>query len=162
MHQRYHYQEEDETNSTLQHRGEDTRDSVVCCISRRSHHREPQLKHITTTSCKADNILNFLRRNLWHWQQTVVEKAYLTLSRPFQEYASSAWDPLYRTDNDRLEMCHRRAARFVLNDFLRNSRVTIMLNSLAWKTLEERRKTNRLVHLSKAVNNFIGLTILTT
>jgi hypothetical protein len=43
--------------------------------------------------------------------------AYTTLVRPSIEYASSVWDPYTRNNIHQLEAIHRRAARFVYNNF---------------------------------------------
>ena len=48
-----------------------------------------------------------------------------------------------------LEMIQRRAARFTLNDYSRESSVTDMLSTIGWDTLEARRKVSRLCFLFK-------------
>jgi len=55
------------------------------------------------------------------------EKAYLFLVRPLLEYASSAWYPYHKCDILNLEICQRRAARFVEGNYTRQASVTTML-----------------------------------
>ena len=86
-----------------------------------------------------------------------LERAYLTLMRPVLEYASPTWDPRYDGDIKSVEMCQRRAARFVHKDHSWRSSVQTMLDKLEWPTLESRRENSRLVHFYNAVNENSGL-----
>ena len=89
-------------------------------------------------------MLRFIKRNFRGCPQLVKETVYLSLVRPLLEYASCVWDPSGEGLKHELEMVQRRAARFVLDDYARNSNVTHMLSRIGWKTLEIRRKINRL------------------
>ena len=79
--------------------------------------------------------------------------------RPTMEYASSVWDPTNRKKIGNLEKVQRRAARFVFNNYTDRTPgcVTKMVESLKWKKLEERRKTNRLCMLYKIKNGLIDI-----
>ena len=68
------------------------------------------------------------------------------------EYASTVWDPHLVKDIMKLEAVQQRAARFVVSDFRRQSSVTEMLQKLGWSTLQERRKTARLLMLHKIIS----------
>ena len=75
----------------------------------------------------------------------VKSAAYTSMVRPTMEYASSVWDPTNRKKIDILKKVQKRAARFVFNNYTDRTPgcVTKMVESLKWKKLEERRKTNR-------------------
>ena len=107
------------------------------------------LNHVAEITKKANKILGLLRRNL----------AYIGFVRPLLEYASSAWDP--HTDQlvNEIEKVQRRAARFVLSDYhnYEPGSITKMLEKLGWKTLQQRRKTDRLNLFNKALNNLAAL-----
>ena len=97
-------------------------------------------------------MLRSITRNFRGCPQLVKETVYLSLVRPLLEYASCVWDPSGEGLKHELEMVQRRAARFVLDDYARNSSVTHMLSRIGWNTLEIRRKINRLIHYVKNVS----------
>ena len=55
-----------------------------------------------------------------------------------------AWSPHTAKDVFAIESIQRRAARFVVNDYSRNSSVSAMLADLTWQSVEERRIINDL------------------
>ncbi|XP_072051514.1 uncharacterized protein [Amphiura filiformis] len=59
--------------------------------------------HYNKTTAKANRVLGFLKRNLWHCSREIKENAYKTLVRPTLEYASSVWDPYRKGDVQSLE-----------------------------------------------------------
>jgi len=63
----------------------------------------------------------------------------MSMVKSVLEYASLVWSPSTKHNISKLEMVHRRAARFVLNDFSRYSSVLRMLNQLGWPILKQRR-----------------------
>ena len=65
------------------------------------------------------------------------------------EYASSVWDPSAEGMKHDIEMVQRRAVRFALNNYRRESSVSDMLSTIGWDTLEHRRKVARLCHMFK-------------
>ena len=77
---------------------------------------------------------------------------YTSLVRPQLEYASAAWDPHYSTYISKLEKVQNNAARFVFNNYGRETSVSALKSELGWPLLETRRKTSRLVELYKIVN----------
>ena len=74
--------------------------------------------HISSIASKASQTLNFLKRNLSKCSTAIKVSAYLTMVRPIMEYASAVWDPFYVKDIQQLEKVQRRAARWVLNDYM--------------------------------------------
>lgn len=81
----------------------------------------------------------------------------MTLVRPLVEYASSVWDPYTQANIQKLERDQRWAARFVMNDYHRHSSVSLMLNTLGWRPLQERRAQARLVMMFRIVNNLVDI-----
>ena len=70
------------------------------------------------------------------------------------EYSSSIWDPHTQKDIKLVEMVQHRGARFVTNTPHKRQAgpqpsVTNIINDLGWKSLQDRRKNNRLVLLYK-------------
>ena len=103
---------------------------------------------------KANKILCVLQRNLSSCDRAIKSRAYASLIRPVAEYASVAWSPHTAKD---IESIQRRAARFVLNDYSRNSSVSTMLADLNWQSLEERRIINDLTMFYKINSNFVNI-----
>ena len=116
-------------------------------------------KHIDNISAKANNTLNFLRRNINVRDHSIKEKAYKALVRPILEYSSSVWDPHSDVLSARLEKIQRCAARFTLNNYRRTSSVGAMMQQLSWQTLAERRRASRLAMLYKMNNNLVAVDI---
>ena len=94
-------------------------------------------------------MLRFIKRNFRGCPQEVKKTVYASLVRPLLEYSSCVWDPSAEGTKHDLEMVQRRAARFVLDDYDRNSSVTRMLSEIGWEALETRRKASRLIMLHK-------------
>ena len=84
---------------------------------------------------KANRFLGFLRRNVAKCPEKIKEQAYCAFVRPHLEYASTAWDPHLKKDITQLEVVQRRAARFVKNDYNRDSGTSIY-SDLQWRSLE--------------------------
>ena len=75
-------------------------------------------------------MLRFVKRNFKGCPREVKEIVYTSLVRPLIEYASCVWDPNAEGMKRNLEMIQRRAARFTLNDYSRESSVTYMLSTI--------------------------------
>ena len=101
--------------------------------------------------------LGFVKRNLWLTSQEIKAEAYRTLIRPTLEYASSGWDPYLQLDINELESIQRRAGRFAMRDYKRDSSVTTMLQTLQWDTLQDRRRKARLTMLHKIRSGLVGI-----
>ena len=92
----------------------------------------------------------------------IKERAYKAFVRPILEYASSVWDPYTQKSIDKLEAVQRRAARFVPHHYHNTSNVRLMLDSLGWPSLEQRRKTSRLGVMYKIYNGLVQCPIIKT
>ena len=102
-------------------------------------------KHINNITSKANQTLNFLRRNLKVNSQKIKDHAYKALVRPKLEYSSCIWDPSHTNQIKQIEKVQRRAARFTCNRYHNTSSVTDMLEDLDWPTLQVRRLKTRLI-----------------
>ena len=108
--------------------------------------------HIQNICGKANRSLGFVRRNLHSCSQTTKLEAYRSLVRPLLEYASSVWDPYTKKNIDQLESVQKRAARFILGDYISRTPgcASQMVDSLGLSPLDIRRKTRRLCMLKQA------------
>ena len=113
--------------------------------------------HINNVCKKANQTLGFLRRNIKTNNKRLKEHAYNAFVRPILEYASPVWDPYYTDDIQALEKVQNRAARWVTSRFRRTSRVTEILDTLKWPTLEERRRKMRLETFFKYNKGLINI-----
>ena len=114
-------------------------------------------KHINNVCVKANKTLGFLRRNLKISAIKLKETAYKTYVRPILEYAATVWNPFSAKHIDRLEAVQRRAARFVVNRYHNRSSVSEMIDRLQWPSLQQRRKSSRLIMLYKIINDYIKI-----
>ena len=117
----------------------------------------PWTDQVNRVSSSANKTLGFIKRNIRTKNQTVRSVAYKTLVRPILEYSSAVWSPSAKQDIDRLERVQRRAARWVLNDYNHTSSVTSMLDSLGWRSLQDRRSDARLCLFYKIVNGQVAI-----
>ena len=104
--------------------------------------------------------MGFLRRNFRECTRKVKTATYTTLVHPTLEYASAVWDPYKQKDAQLLENVHRRAARYVNNNYKDRSPgcVTSMLENLKWTSLEHRRRQIRLGMLYKINKGLVDST----
>ena len=113
--------------------------------------------HIENITSKANKTLSFVRRNLKISSPKIKAQAYFSLVRPLLEYASPVWDPYTQENINKIEMVQRRAARYATNNYDRTSSVTEMIDTLNWRTLEQRRADSRLSLFYKIVNNLVEI-----
>ncbi len=113
-------------------------------------------EHIDGVVAKANWMLGFCKCNLKHAPSELKELSYYSLVRSLMEYSSAIWDPHLVKHKNSLEAVQWRAARWVKNDYKRDSSVTAMLEDLEWMTLEERTRFARLVLLYKLVHGIVG------
>ena len=113
--------------------------------------------HISRTCAKANSTLGFIRRNLKHCNSNFKQTAYISLVRSVLEYSCAVWDPHLEKDISQIEKVQRNAARFVKGDYNKQSSVTSMMKELNWKSLQTRRREQRLTLLFKIINNLVAI-----
>lgn len=108
---------------------------------------------------KANNNCAFLQRNLNKVPASTKEQGYQTQLRPITEYASHACAPFTQSNNDKLEMLQRGAARFDCSDFRRTSSVTSLRwwQSLAGNPLTNAVPVARVIFLNRIVNDLVAM-----
>ena len=112
--------------------------------------------HISRVSKTANQTLGFLKRNM-KIHQDLKAKAYITVVGPQLAHASSVLSPYTDTAIQQFEKVQRRAARWVKSDYSRTSSVTAMLQSLQWRSLDQRRIDNRLSLMYKIANDLVAI-----
>ena len=113
--------------------------------------------HIQNITTSASPYLGFLKRNIRSQNPALREIAYKTLVRPLVEYSSSVWSPYTKSNVDKLEIIQRRAARWTSNNYSTYASVTEMLQSLDWRSLEQRRSDSRLCLFYKIIYGLIAI-----
>ena len=113
--------------------------------------------HIQNITTSASRSLGFLKRNIRSRNPELREMAYKTLVRPLVEYSSSVWSPYTKSNIARLEMVQRRAARWTLSEYSPYASVTQMLQSLGWRSLEQRRSDSRLCLFYKIIYGLVAI-----
>ena len=108
--------------------------------------------HIDNVAKKANSIRAFISRTTKLCPIQVRAEAYTTYVRSLLKYSSSVWNPHTQRNINKLEAVQHRAARVVLKDYDRTSRVTSMLQQLTWNTLLERRAKARATLFYKIIN----------
>ncbi|XP_072022868.1 uncharacterized protein [Amphiura filiformis] len=109
------------------------------------------------TSKKGMKSLGFLRRNLSCCPRDVKTRCYNTFVRPVVEYASCVWNPTTKRNITKVESVQRSAARYIMNDYSRESSVTSMLNDLGWESLQQRRAISKATMMYRIVNHLIDI-----
>jgi hypothetical protein len=105
--------------------------------------------HVNNITAKANRSLGFIRRNLISCPKDLKSKAYITLVRPLLEFSSVVWDTNTLELIKQIESVQRRAARFVMNEYSRESSPSEMISTLGWETLAQRRKVARVTMMYK-------------
>ena len=95
--------------------------------------------HINRISTNANRTLCFLKRNIKTKNTAICTAAYQTLVHPQVKYASTVWSPLTQTYINKTEMVQRRAVRWVNSNYSTYAGVSSMIDSLGWRSLEDRR-----------------------
>lgn len=95
--------------------------------------------HISHVVCNANRMLGYFRRNFAKSPSSLKLMLYKTLIRPKLEYAASVWDPHHNNLVHSLEMVQNNSVRFILSNYNRISRITVMKANLKLPTLASRR-----------------------
>ena len=80
------------------------------------------------------------------------------LIRPKLEYSTPIWNPDTFSQVKSLERVQHSAARFVKNDYRRNTNPADLITALGWPTLERRRIIKQATTFYKILNNIIEIT----
>ena len=114
--------------------------------------------HDTRVVAKANSVLGFLQCNLKYCPPEIKTSCFKSLVTSILEYGCTSWFPCFQKDIYAIEMVHRRAARFICDDYSYNTSVTSLLNTLNWPTLQNRRINLRAIMLYKIINKLIDIT----
>ena len=112
--------------------------------------------HVNQISAKGNRALGFIKRNLSNCNEEIKLTAFNT-----REYCSAVWDPHNQDQIYQLEAIQRRAVRFIKNDYIKKTSVTELLKDTHMRTLQERRKIDRLTILHKAREGLLALPVQT-
>ena len=105
--------------------------------------------HEVSIALNANTSLGFAKRNLKTKSREVREMAYQTLT--------AIWDPHTKENTHKIEMVQRCAACWAMNDYIRTTSVTSLLQQLDWQTLEERRNMVCVWLLYKIINGIVAV-----
>ena len=114
-------------------------------------------KHLETTTMKGKRSLGFLHHNLGTCSPEIEAHCYNTFVRPRAEYAGCVWSPSTKKGIDKVESIQRSAARYVMNDYSRQSNVTTLLQDLGWDSLQQRREVARVTMIYSITNKLIDI-----
>ena len=114
-------------------------------------------KHINQITTKANNSLNFIKRNTQTNNPKLKESAYKTYVSPLVEYAASVLDPWQNKYIEKIEMIQHRAIRYIFNDYSSSSSVTNMRSKLNLPTLKKRREISSLTMFYKIKHNLVNI-----
>ena len=79
-----------------------------------NHHMQKPKKpstHIKYITVKANQCIGLIKRCFESRLEKIIKTLYETMIRPVLEYASPAWNPLYRKDIDELQKVQKRALK---------------------------------------------------
>ena len=114
----------------------------------------PWKSHVKNICAKGNSKLGFLRRSLRGCPYSLRAVGYVSLVRSSLEYAGVIWDPTVGEEIERLEQVQHRAARWVRGYGSRDEvSVSGLLRTLGWRTLQDRRRIQRLVLFYKVIKN---------
>ena len=117
--------------------------------------------HVQNVTTKANRTLGYIRRNIHTKHKGIRQTAYQTLVRPQLEYASPVWRPHTDTNVSLIETVQHRAAPWVTHDFSSYSSVTQRINTLGWRSLEQRRADAQLLMFYKIVHGLVEIPLPT-
>ena len=82
---------------------------------------------------------------------------YNTFVWPIMEYASCVWDPTTKKNITKVESVQRSAARYIMNNYSRDSSVNNMLSDLEWKSLHHQRAASKVTMLYRIINRLVDI-----
>ena len=112
--------------------------------------------HISNICNSALTKLFYLRRQLKHSTKNIRLLCYKTYILPILQYGCEIWDPYTELNIMKIEAIQNKATRFIMNNWSRNSSISLMKQELGLFPLSENRKILRLTLLFKFFFNLIG------
>ena len=113
--------------------------------------------HIQKIRALANRSLGFIKHNIRKKSPAIREMAYKALVYPLVEYSFSVWSPNTDKYIGKIEMIHRKAARWTLDNFHTQASVTEMLTQLGWRSLEQRRNDSRLCLIYMIIYGLVAI-----
>ena len=105
-------------------------------------------EHISSITTKGKQLIAALRRKLGrHCSPSVFKVVYEACVRSILEYGSNCWDPINKTDIDKLESVNRFAMRHYVNKW--NLSENELFEQTKWSTLAQRRHRLKVIQLYK-------------
>lgn len=108
-------------------------------------------QHISQITKRTNSTSASFRRNIHKCPQEIKAQFYITLVRPWLDYASVIWDPQTTENINKLEMVQRRSARMVMTNFRTSSSVSYMIRQLNSPLLQKRRAQARAFMINRVV-----------
>ena len=112
-------------------------------------------RHCTITINKANRVLGLIGRSFDFKNESIVATLYKAMVRPYLEYCSPFWAPIYKKDINRIENVQRRATKMCLS--LWNLPYETRLTKLNLQTLSKRRIRTDLIELYKMIHKISRL-----
>ena len=112
--------------------------------------------HIQNVTTSASRSLGFLKRNIWS-KNTELRNGIQNSCSPICGVFIISLEPYTKSNIARLEMVQCRAARWTLSEYFSYASVTQMLQSLGWRSLEQRRSDSRLCLFYKIIYGLVAI-----
>ena len=113
------------------------------------------LPPVKMISCCANLKRQFQERNLKTYSRDIKLKCYKTYVRPIIEYTSPVWDTNNKNVTQKVESVQRKASRFILNDYNKDSSVSKMIKKLYLDSIELRCRVKKLKLMHSVASNAI-------
>ena len=108
-------------------------------------------QHIGQITKRTNSTSASFRHNIHKCPQEIKAQFYITLVRPWLDYASVIWDPQTTENINKLQMVQRRSARMVMTNFRTTSSVSYMIRQLNSPLLQKRRAQARAFMINRVV-----------
>ena len=123
------------------------------------HHKMPWQPGIDFICNKANCLLGFLHRNLWHCPSKLRECTYKQLILPTLDYCSPIWDPHQHTDPQAWNDTTSASLVCFWTNLKTSTSISVseMLHKLNSAFLQSKRKQARSIFLFKMLNKQISI-----
>jgi hypothetical protein len=111
-------------------------------------------EHITNINSSASKVLGSMKMLKFKLKRTTLNQIYISYLRPILEYASVLWDSCTNVEKETLEKMQYEAARIVTG-LTRSVSIDKLLKEIAWVSLSDRRKIQKLVLVYKEKHGFL-------